>query len=399
MDMLKRANRSTLVLIDELGAGTDPDEGAAIGRALLDELLRRHCRCVVSTHLGALKGYALARKGVENASVEFDAITLRPTYHLRIGEPGNSNAIEIAQRLGMHPRVVAAARRNLARKGRALQQAIAGSLDSKREAEVARGRADSARREAEDARAGADAARARFEKQQADFQVWVSRVVHLRSGDSVRVRNFDRDGRIVRMQIDQQRAEVDVGRFTVEVPLGDILPPETPAPPPRPVAPPPTVVAECKPRANRPRPPVPPAQQTQPRHQPRPPADDRHPPAPPLSDQQAGGLKSGDSIYVKRFRREGRVVRMNLAKRVASVSVGALEMELPFDGLSMPPETPRSAHPRKTPRKTGVPSSDATPKAGGASIAPSASVSVDAIPAAQVKGKQEEPESADGAAG
>ncbi|MCH7994982.1 MAG: DNA strand exchange inhibitor protein, partial [Planctomycetes bacterium] len=98
--MLNKAGDRTLVLIDELGAGTDPDEGAAIGRTVLDELLRLKCRCVVTTHLGALKGFALERERAENGCVDFNHETLRPTYHLRIGEPGASNAIAIAQRLG-----------------------------------------------------------------------------------------------------------------------------------------------------------------------------------------------------------------------------------------------------------------------------------------------------------
>ncbi len=387
MDMLKRANRRTLVLIDELGAGTDPDEGAAIGRALLDELLRRHCRCVVSTHLGALKGYALARKRVENGSVEFDPITLRPTYHLRIGEPGNSNAIDIAQRLGMPNRVIAAARRNLARKGRELQRAIAGSLDSKRDAEAARSKADTARREAEDARGVADAARARFEQQQADFQAWVARVVHLRPGDAVRVRNFDRDGRIVRMQIDQQRAEVDVGRFTVEVPLGDILPPETPAPPPRPVVAAPAVAADRKPRSPKAAAANGPAasrQSSPPRPRPRP-QDAQHPAAPPLTDEQADALHPGDSVYVKRFHREGRVVRVSMAKRVASVTVGVLEMELPFSGLSMPIADRRPPKPRKhraAPASVGDSEGGRPSEHPPAAAAPAAAAPATAAPAA-----------------
>ena len=115
MDMLRKASDSVLVLIDELGAGTDPDEGSAIGRALLDELLGLGSRCIVTTHIGALKSFPLTRELAENGCVEFDNETLRPTYHLRIGEAGQSNAIAIAKRLGMPRRLIAAARKHTLR--------------------------------------------------------------------------------------------------------------------------------------------------------------------------------------------------------------------------------------------------------------------------------------------
>ncbi|HQL55573.1 MAG TPA: hypothetical protein PLQ87_12765, partial [Phycisphaerae bacterium] len=142
IDMLRHGGPRTLLLIDELGAGTDPDEGAALGRAILEELLRLHCRAVVTTHLGALKGFALMHEGAENACVEFDTQTLRPTFHLSLGEPGQSNAIEVAQRLGMSKRMIAAARRNLSRKARALHAALEGTRQVKRQAESARRAAD-----------------------------------------------------------------------------------------------------------------------------------------------------------------------------------------------------------------------------------------------------------------
>jgi DNA mismatch repair protein MutS2 len=192
---------------------------------------------VATTHLGALKAYALTRTRVENASVEFDPQTLQPTYHLRIGESGSSNAIEVAQRLGLPKRLVAAARRNLSRKARALRAALRDTADAKRQAEQAREAAQVAQLGASRAQDEAGAARVRLEQQQQEFRHWVQRVVHLQPGDAVRVRNFDRDGRVVRVRLDQQRAEVNVGAFSVEVPLGDVLPPETAPPPPRPARP------------------------------------------------------------------------------------------------------------------------------------------------------------------
>ncbi len=360
--MLRHAGPRALLLIDELCAGTDPDEGAAIGKALLDELLRMQCRCIVTTHLGALKAFALTREGAENASVEFDIQTLRPTYHLRLGEPGSSNAIDIAARLGLPRRLVISARRNVSKKHRVFQQALEGTREVKRAAEEARKAAESARLEAEQAATQANSARQTFEQKQQDFQTWVQRVVHLRAGDPVRVRNFDRDGKIVRLRLDLHRAEVDVGLFTVEVPLGDVLPPQTIAPPaPEPVVRPPRPPV----RRERPKGPPPrPVEQRQsgPRNSPpQPQAPRREPQFPSFSDTEAAGLDAGDAVYVKRFHREGRVVRALAAKKVIVVDMGMMQLEVPFDGLAKLPEAPSRPTPRPHPKPSPPPGAPPPP--------------------------------------
>ena len=103
--VLERVSSRSLVLIDELGAGTDPLEGAALAESILEDLYRRGAFTVVTTHLGRLKEFAYRHRKCENASMEFDPVKLAPTYHLRTGLAGNSNALIIAERLGI-PRAV-----------------------------------------------------------------------------------------------------------------------------------------------------------------------------------------------------------------------------------------------------------------------------------------------------
>jgi len=110
IQILEAANDRSLVLLDELGAGTDPTEGAAIARAILNDLLDRGVTTFVATHYPELKLYAHSTRGVTNASVEFDVKTLRPTYRLIIGLPGRSNAILISQRLGLPEHILDMAR-------------------------------------------------------------------------------------------------------------------------------------------------------------------------------------------------------------------------------------------------------------------------------------------------
>lgn len=111
--ILEKADQHSLVILDELGAGTDPQEGAALARAILTDLLERGITTLVTTHHPELKAYAHATSGVVNASVEFDLETLQPTYRLTIGLPGRSNALAIAQRLGMPEKIIGMAKSEL----------------------------------------------------------------------------------------------------------------------------------------------------------------------------------------------------------------------------------------------------------------------------------------------
>jgi DNA mismatch repair protein MutS2 len=151
--ILDHADQRSLVILDELGAGTDPQEGAALARALLTHLLDRGITTLVTTHHPELKAFAHSTPGVVNASVEFDLETLRPTFHLTIGLPGRSNALAIAQRLGMPEPIITSARSELSPadlRAEDLLDEIHRQRDLSRKARSA---AENARREAESMRA------------------------------------------------------------------------------------------------------------------------------------------------------------------------------------------------------------------------------------------------------
>ncbi len=151
--ILERADTKSLVILDELGAGTDPQEGAALARSLLTHLVERGVTTLVTTHHPELKAFAHATPGVINASVEFDLETLQPTYHLTIGLPGRSNALSIAQRLGLPDKIVATARQEIdpdELRADDLLDEIYRQRDISRQS---RQRADEAKREAEELRA------------------------------------------------------------------------------------------------------------------------------------------------------------------------------------------------------------------------------------------------------
>lgn len=222
LDIIRRARKGTLVLLDELGAGTDPDEGAAIGRAIIDHLLHCGCLAMITTHLGALKAVGYDHPRVDNASVRFDIESLRPTYELRIGEPGHSSAITIATKLGMPRRLADAARKHLAGRHRALQRAIVGTLQSRRDAERARRDADAARSEAAKAALTAVDIARKLAEQKARYAAWVERVMRLQPGDAVFVRRFDKPGRVVRIKLERQQAVVAMDSMEAEVPLAEL---------------------------------------------------------------------------------------------------------------------------------------------------------------------------------
>jgi len=273
---LARATPRTLVLLDELGGGTDPSEGAALGAALLEELLARRAPTLASTHLGSLKEFAYRNARAENAHVEFDAETLRPLYSLVIGAPGESRALLIARRLGLAPGIVDRAEARLG-------QRVAGPqpLDEVRalrlEAERLRGEADARLQALEAERAGLARAQAELAARTALLAGEAQRGIEERT---TRARAVLARLRTVLPQL-APAARTELGRLVeeLEAALGDAA----------------------------------------------------------LSDRRASflaGLKKGELVWLPKFKKRVQVTRIHKDRRELEVKLGARELRVSFDDVT-----------------------------------------------------------------
>ncbi len=286
--ILAEADEQSLVLLDELGAGTDPTEGSALARAVLSELQRRRIPAMATTHYAELKLFAQATPGVENASVEFDVRTLSPTYKLTVGLPGRSNAFAIAKRLGLPQEIIDAAqqyisaedveadrllervrqsRHELGRATNAAQTALSTAREKEKEASRLLREADRERRELlAEARAQLEEAQEELERirkaaerkeMNRDRLDEAARSVQqlqrkqkimepapsaaaaeaararaqLAAGDTVWIASLNQTGQI--MALADGEAEVQVGLFRVQVPILDLEKRAAAAPPPK----------------------------------------------------------------------------------------------------------------------------------------------------------------------
>ncbi|MCX6023115.1 MAG: Smr/MutS family protein, partial [Chloroflexi bacterium] len=251
INILREVQDGSLVLLDELGAGTDPEEGSALARSLLSDLLERGAMTVATTHHSELKAFAHGTPGIRNASVEFDVETLSPTYHLTVGLPGRSNAIAIAQRLGLPEQIVSGARLLLSPAQLQVEELL---TDLKRERDqasalrhelqIAEIDADQARREAQRVLMEAQAERSRMIQQAReqvtdelhDMQRRLRRaqnememipapsstegppsLAELRPGVMVLVRGLGQQGEVLNMPNADGEVDVAIGMFKAKV--------------------------------------------------------------------------------------------------------------------------------------------------------------------------------------
>lgn len=165
ISILRDMTPKSLVLLDELGAGTDPAEGSALAISILDYIHQIGCRIIATTHYSELKAYAYQKQGTINASMEFDVQTLSPTYRLLIGVPGRSNAFAIAERLGLSHRIIEHARAQVGEEDLRVESMIASLEENRLTAESERIEAERLRSEAEELRRDLEAQQAKFDEQ------------------------------------------------------------------------------------------------------------------------------------------------------------------------------------------------------------------------------------------
>lgn len=149
IDIIEKADENSLVLIDELGAGTDPIEGAALAIAILEKIGEKGAKIAATTHYAELKAYALETPGVENGSCEFDVSSLKPTYRLLIGTPGRSNAFAISLRLGMDDNIIERAKTLVSSESAHFEKVIESLESSRQQFEQEKAKAEELKQQAE----------------------------------------------------------------------------------------------------------------------------------------------------------------------------------------------------------------------------------------------------------
>jgi len=334
-----------LILLDELGAGTDPAEGAALGQAVLEELHGAGCLTVATTHYNDLKVFAYATDGMENASVEFDVKTLQPTYRLLIGEPGSSNALQIAQRLGLPRRIVGVAREFLGGERLSVEDALREMRQSRVDLDRERKQTTKAQRDLEKLRAEYERNLQELQTQRSEaMEQGYDRALEIvrRAEEEARriIADLQRQPRqskvteekrrevaLLREQIEREAAAEPSGPSPLEGPRFSRPPESGEQPGPR-SSQPPESGEQPGPRSSRP-----------------PESGEQPGPAEARPLRTAPSLSVGASVRLRSMNREGRIVERLRQDRYL-VEVGRMRIEAAADDLE-PTEAPVSEEARR----------------------------------------------------
>ena len=295
--IMEEVDNNSLVLLDELGAGTDPTEGAALAMALLQWFHRQGCRTIATTHYSELKAFAYSTEGLANASVQFDVATLRPTYKLEIGLPGRSNAFAIASRLGLRDEVIDAARAHLTREDIQIADLIQDMEENRRRAIHERTVAERVRAEVESVQREYERRLAELTREKEDILA----AARAEAAELLLKAKSDADSLLGQLRAAERWERESVAR-EVRMVLQDkqaALTQEIPAQPVK--------------------------QSAVPREQ----------------------LLPGSSVYLNKLRQTGRVLELTGAGE-ALVQVGALRVTLPIEELTITDDQPSAAGMRST---------------------------------------------------
>ncbi len=274
---LDGATARSLVLLDEVGAGTDPEEGGALGAAVLEELERRGTHAVVTTHIGRLKDFAYTHRGAENGAMAFDGASLRPLYRLDVGIPGASHALDIAARVGLDRALVDRARELLGARDERLERVI-------QQVQSARQQAEEQRRHTERLRLEADRTGAELEQKHRDIdrqRAWLAEEADALVAEQLRM---------VRERLDPGLRQLQNAPSSHGQVARDLL----------------TVLGKLSEGTS--------VQRRRLRF--------------------LSGVKKGDDVFVARFGRRVRVHRIDRVKEVVSVDFGKMRIDVPFEDVS-----------------------------------------------------------------
>ena len=288
VSILKEVTSDSLVIFDELGAGTDPVEGAALAIAILEDVNMAGAKCIATTHYSELKNYALTKKGVENAAVEFDIDTLSPTYRLLIGVPGKSNAFEISKKLGLSEYVINRAKEFINTDNIELEDVLQNVEKNRLKAEEDKLEAEKLKREIEEIKAEYEG---RLERVMSQREKIISKAKS--EAFSITRQAKEQSENILKelrkleteMASKQKQQKIDALRKELSDSMGNLQP---------------SVKSMIVPK---------------------------------VSSKEIKDLKPGDDVKVVTLNQDGSVVSVDKKKKEAVVQIGIMKMTLPFKSL------------------------------------------------------------------